>query len=59
MVKSLTWALALGSVTLAVGLLGPLEVVSDGREVRIVGVKERAGLALLALAAPRAVSAER
>jgi predicted ATPase/DNA-binding SARP family transcriptional activator/class 3 adenylate cyclase len=46
-------------VVLAVGLLGPLEVVSDEREVRIVGVKERAVLALLALAAPRAVSAER
>jgi hypothetical protein len=42
-----------------VGLLGPLEVLSDGREVRIVGVKERVVLALLALASPRAVSAKR
>ena len=46
-------------MTLSVGLLGPLEVVSDGRAVRIVGVKERAVLALLALAAPRALSTER
>jgi predicted ATPase/DNA-binding SARP family transcriptional activator/Tfp pilus assembly protein PilF len=46
-------------VTLAVGLLGPLEVVSDGQQVRIVGVKERGVLALLAVAAPRAVSTER
>jgi len=46
-------------VTLSLGLLGPLEVISDGQTVRIVGVKERAVLALLALAAPRALSTER
>jgi predicted ATPase/DNA-binding SARP family transcriptional activator len=46
-------------VTLSLGLLGPLEVISDGQMVRIVGVKERAVLALLALAAPRALSTER
>ena len=42
-----------------VRVLGPLEVVVDGRSLRLPGAKPRALLATLALAAGEAVSAER
>jgi DNA-binding SARP family transcriptional activator len=41
------------------GILGPLEVRADGRSVPLGGAKPRAALALLALHANQAVSAER
>src|SRR5262249_60170143 len=40
-------------------ILGPLEVWSDGRAVRITGAKERALLALLLLHANETVAADR
>ena len=41
------------------GILGPLEVRADGREVALGGTKPRAVLAVLALHANQSVSAER
>jgi DNA-binding SARP family transcriptional activator len=41
------------------GILGPLDVRVDGRDVAIAGAKERAVLVLLALAAGRPVPADR
>ena len=40
-------------------ILGPLEVIDDGRPVRLGGPKQRAALAILLLSANRVVSVER
>jgi predicted ATPase/class 3 adenylate cyclase len=47
------------AVGLVVGVLGPLEVLWQGRPVRIADAKERVVLALLAVRAGRTVPAER
>src|SRR5262245_16054433 len=41
------------------GILGPLTVLEDGREVQIKGIKERSVLAILLLEEGRPVSADR
>ena len=40
-------------------ILGPTEAIVDGRAARLAGAKQRAVLVMLALEAPRAVTAER
>lgn len=48
-----------GTVSMEFRILGPLEVVADGREVELGGPKQRAVLAMLALEPNRVVSVDR
>jgi DNA-binding SARP family transcriptional activator len=50
---------SLGAIRMHLGILGPLEVLDDGRRVALGGDRQRALLALLLIHANEAVSAER